>query len=105
MLPVAEQSDELVELTVTRQVPDLLLPSVDIAVMVAVPADTPVTTPKLLTVTTAELFEVQVRFVFDALPGKTVAVIVVDAPILTAVVAGRLILPTSTAEDVPIGDN
>jgi hypothetical protein len=102
MLPVAEHR---VEFTVTRQVPDLLLPSVEVAVIFAVPADIPVTKPELLTVATEELLDDQVRFVLVAFEGKTAAVIVVDAPAVTAIVAGRLILPTSTDEDVPIGDN
>ena len=101
ILPVAEQS---VGFTVTEHEPDLLLPSVDVAVIVAVPIDTPVTIPELLTDAMAELLDVQVRFLFVALPGNMVAEIVVVAPIETAVVAGKLILDTSTADDAPIGD-
>ena len=53
---------------------DTLLPSLDVAVMVAVPMATPLTMPSLSTVATAVLLLVQVRLLSVALAGATVAV-------------------------------
>ena len=47
----------------------VLLPSTVVAVMVAFPAATPVTSPELLTVATFELLLLHVTFLFGALDG------------------------------------
>ena len=60
--------------TVTEHVALLLLPSVVVAVIVAVPLPFDVTTPLLLTVATLVLLLVQVTDLFVALVGNTVAV-------------------------------
>lgn len=60
--------------TVTLQVALLLEPSAVVAVIVAVPLATAVTTPELDTVATAVLLLVHVTFVLVALDGVTVAV-------------------------------
>ena len=51
-------------------------PSAVVAVMVALPAATPDTTPLLFTVAMLVLPELQLTVLFVALPGDTVAVIV-----------------------------
>ena len=61
-------------LTVTAQVAVLLEPSAVLAVMVAVPLDTAVTRPVLLTVATDVLLLVHVTLLLVALLGVTVAV-------------------------------
>ena len=60
--------------TVTEHVALLLLPSVVVAVIVAVPLPFAVTTPLLLMVATLVLLLVHLRFLFVALSGLTVAV-------------------------------
>ena len=61
------------------------MPSSVVAVMVAVPFATAVTTPLLLTVATEVLLLDHVTFLFVALSGKTVAVSAVVAPALVKV--------------------
>ena len=63
------------DLTVTEQVA-FLLPSSVVTVMVAVPAFFAVTTPEVETVATVVLLEDHVTFLFVALDGDTVAVII-----------------------------
>ena len=103
MLPVAEHTTGF---TVTRQLPDLLLPSVDVAVIVAVPADTPVTSPLLLTAAMAGLLEVQLRVLLVALSGDTVARSNTVPPIFTDEVEGKLTEETGVVVFVfePRGD-
>ena len=60
--------------TVTLQVAVILVPSVVLAVMTAVPFAFEVTTPILLTVATAVLLLVHVTFLLVVLEGATVAV-------------------------------
>ena len=55
-------------------------PSAVVAVIVAVPLDTAVTTPVLLTVATCELLLFHVTFLFPAFVGVTVATSVSVAP-------------------------
>jgi hypothetical protein len=64
------------------------LPSTVVTVMVALPADTAVTTPLLFTVATAVLFELQVTLLLVALFGAIVAVNVVVPPIVVIVAVG-----------------
>ena len=76
---------------------DTLLPSLDVAVMVALPMATPVTTPWLLTVATAVLLLAQVRLLSVAFVGATVAVSCNCCPISTLfVVALTLTAVTGT---------
>ena len=82
--------------TVTRQVPDMLLPSVDVAVMVAVPSATPLTNPELFTVAIAGLPVVQLSVLLGALAGNTVAVSNTVEPVLTAQVGGKITELTRT---------
>ena len=64
----------------------------DVAVIVAVPAETGVTTP-LTTVAKAELLEVQVTSLFAASDGVIVAVIVLgSAPAIKVIVAGETVI-------------
>ena len=72
-------------LTVTLQVA-VLPPTAVFAVMVAVPAFTPFTTPELLTVATAVLLELHVTLLLGAEDGDTVAVRVDEAPVFNAIV-------------------
>jgi hypothetical protein len=102
ILPVAEQTGEL---TVTKQLPDLLLPSVDVAVMVVVPAEMPVTYPLLFTVATAVLLEVQLRELLETFEGNILARIVTFEPTFTVELEGKLTEDTRTERDDPIGDN
>ena len=82
--------------TVTMQLSDLLLPSVEVAVMVAFPLETAVTTPLAETVATAAFEEDQASVLFVALPGATIAVNTVVAPIVgMVVVAGMEIAVTN----------
>ena len=60
--------------TVTVNVADFLLPSVAVAVMVAVPGAIPEIIPLELTVATFELLDDQVRFLLVALAGSTITV-------------------------------
>ena len=94
-LMVIVTSAELL-VTVTVQLLEVMFdPSVDLAVTVTDPALMPVTTPPL-TVAVVVSFEVQVRVLFVALAGNTVAVSVVVAPALTDAVDGIVMLVTST---------
>ena len=69
----------LESVTVTVHVPFLLEPSVDVAVMVVLPAPLAVTVP-FETVATLVLELAQERFLLVALDGETVATIVNDSP-------------------------
>ena len=71
-------------LTVTLQVPDLVSSSLEVAVMIAVPSVTPVTTPFSSTTATASLSEVQVTD--SSRPqGRTLAVSwMLPVPMITA---------------------
>ena len=60
--------------TVTVQEALKLVPSLVVAVIVAVPAEIPVTTPLLFTVATAVLLERHVTVLLVALVGSTVAI-------------------------------
>ena len=109
MLPVAEHTTGL---TVTWQLPDLLLPSVDDAVIIAVPADIPVTSPSLLTVAMAGLLVVHVSVLFVASTGDIVARSNIVLPVLTDEVEGKLTDVTDVTgagagavEIEPKGDN
>jgi hypothetical protein len=76
--------------TVTVQVLEVIAdPSVDVAVICAVPVETPVTTPEALTAAMLGLLEVQLRAIFVALPGVMAGTIVVVDPTETETVAGR----------------
>ena len=68
--------------TVTMQLSDLLLPSVEVAVMVAFPLETAVTTPLAETVATEAFEEDQASVLIVASPGATIAVNMVVAPIV-----------------------
>lgn len=88
--------------TVTTVVP--LFPSL-VAVMFAVPAATPVTTPADVTLATAGLSDTHVttRFVTVApLASFTVAAMVAVTPVLTLSVAGTLTLATPACETVTV---
>ncbi len=61
-------------LTNSEQVALRLLPSVVVAVMIALPGETAVTRPSLLTVATDVLLEVHVTAGLDVVLGRTVAV-------------------------------
>ena len=61
----------------------------------AVPAATPVTTPKVLTVATELLLEDQVMFLFVALDGATVAVSCWVDPTTTEADAGVTLTPVT----------
>jgi len=88
--------------TVTIQFPDLPLPSVARAVIVAVPAATPVTTPDEFTVATAVLLLLQSSIRFVALDGRTVATRVVLAPTFTLAAAGNVTLVTNIGTPAPL---
>ena len=64
-------STGITTVTVTEQVADL---SPALAVMVALPSDTPVTLPSLSTMATASLLEDQLTSLLVALSGFTVAI-------------------------------
>ena len=82
-------------LTVIMQLAVLPLPSAAVAVMVAVPAATAVTTPEELTVATLVLLLDQLIFLLVALDGLTVALIVFVPPtVIVADVLSREILVT-----------
>ena len=66
--------------TVTVHWADRLVPSAVVAVIIAEPLETAVTTPLLLTVATAVLLLVHVTFLFEALEGVTEAVSVAVWP-------------------------
>lgn len=66
----------------------VLLPSCVVTVTVADPAETPVTTPLLLTVATAVLLDAKLTDLSVASVGLTVAVNAVVAPTFTLAVAG-----------------
>ena len=60
-----------------------MLPSVEIAVIVTLPADIPVINPPLFTVAMAVLLEVQISELFVALLGSTVAKSITLEPTFT----------------------
>ena len=95
MLPVAEQT-VCTAVTVTTQLPDLLLPSVDVAVIVTDPGIIPVTCPLLFTWAMFRSLVVQVSTWFDALTGSTVAGINTVEPTLTDELGGKVTELTST---------
>jgi hypothetical protein len=68
-------------------------PSVVVTVIVALPADTPVTTPPLLTVAMLVLPELQLTLLSDALLGDTVAVSEVVPPTFTEALVGATETP------------
>ena len=74
---------EITLLTVTVQVA-VLLPSSEVAVIVALPAALAVTSPLASTVATEVLLLVQFTFLLVALLGATVAVKVSEAPTFNA---------------------
>ena len=81
----------------------VLLPSAVVAVMVALPFATAVTTPLAFTVATAVLSEAQVTVLFVALSGNTMAVRLPVCPGFSDRVAGATLNPvtevlTSTAQ-------
>jgi hypothetical protein len=71
MVPEAEHGGVV---TVTAQLALMLVPSVEVAVMVAFPILTPLTTPELLTVATALFEDAQFNVLLLAFAGSTVAV-------------------------------
>ena len=95
IFPEAEQTVGTA-FTVTIQVPDLLLPSVEVAVMVAVPAAIPVTSPLLFTVAIVGSLVVQLSTGLAALAGRTVAGINIVEPTFTVEVCGKVTELTST---------
>jgi hypothetical protein len=84
-----------VVVTVKVQLPDLLLPSVDLAVIVAVPTIIPLTSPLEFTVATAVLLLLQSNILFVALEGNMVAVKAVVSPAITLAVEGKVTLVTN----------
>ena len=87
---------KILAVIVTMQLSDLLLPSVEVAVMVAFPLETAVTTPLAETVATAAFEEDQASVLIVASPGATIAVNIVVAPIVGKVaVAGIAIAVTN----------
>jgi hypothetical protein len=101
IFPVALQAGVF---TVTEQLSDLLLPSAEVAVIIAIPAAIPVTSPLLLTVAIEGLLEDQIRVLLVALVGKTVPVIKNVEPILTEAVDGKVIEETNTVWAAVNGD-
>ncbi len=82
-------------LTVTVQVFEVILdPSVEAAVICAVPTATPVTAPDALTVAIEGSLEVQLSVWFVAFAGSTVAAIVAVEPTATVAVFGIVTLAT-----------
>ncbi len=69
------------EVTVIADEPVTPDASLAVAIIKALPADTPVTVPPALTVATASLEDDQVKILFVALAGKTEPVAVVVEPI------------------------
>ena len=102
MFPVAEHTSGF---TVTWQLADSLLPSVDDAVIVVVPAAIPVIIPLLLTVAIAGLLEVHVSVLFVALSGETVARSISVLPIFNVEVEVRLTDETGIVKFELKGDN
>jgi len=92
----------LINTTVTTQVADNPLKVVP--VMVAVPADTPVTTPAVVTVATPGALLTQVTVLFNALAGVMVAVNVVDSLTLMVVDEGDMLIPVGTTLVTVIDD-
>ena len=83
-------------MTVSAQEPDLLLPSVEVATIVAEPAVMPVTSPLLFTVATAVLLEFQFSTLLAALAGKTVEGMLIEVPEVTEAVADKVTEVTNT---------
>ena len=86
------------DVTVTTQEADLL-PSEDRAVIVAVPEETALTVPSELTLATELLEEDQVKVLFVAFEGRTVALSVFDSPTAKLRLAGMLMLSTGTIDE------
>jgi len=78
----------------------IFVPSVETAVICAVPVDTPETMPDELTVATAGLLECQVSAGFEASPGRTIAVSAVVVPALTNAIVGKTICVTGIGGSV-----
>ena len=87
--------------TVTTLVPDLLLPSVEVAEIVAIPDEMPVTKPLLFTRATVGSLVVQFSILFEALDGNTVAGSNAEAPVFKFKVGGKV---TELTSMVPNGD-
>ena len=86
---------------VTTQLPDLLLPSAEVAVIVASPVEMPVTKPLLLTIATVGLLVVQFSVLSEALAGNTVAVSNTEAAVFKSKVGGKV---TELTRMVAYGD-
>ena len=80
--------------TVTVQ-ESVKLPSLVVAVIVAVPTETPVTSPELFTVATDSSLLVQVTFLLVASSGMTLAATSATLPISTVSVAGVTSTPVT----------
>ena len=90
------------DITVTAQVPVTPLPSLAVAVMVAVPAATAVTTPSATVATLASLV-VHVTVLSVALAGRTVGVSVsVSPPTVMSAVAGSRVMPVTATVEVSV---
>jgi hypothetical protein len=92
-------------LTVTEHEAEILVPSVVVAVIVAFPAEIPVTSPVELTVATAVLDDAQTKAGFVAFEGVTVALswIVCDVSIFD--VPGIFIFVTKTGGVYVMGES
>jgi len=91
--------------TVTDAEPDFSEPSVAVAVIVTDPTALPVTTPVALTVATAVFDEAHVTVLFVAVAGNTVAVSVVDAPMMTDTDSGLTTTDVTGCVTAAVGDD
>lgn len=82
---------------------DMKLPSIVVALTVAVPEPTPVTNPVVLTVAIPELLVDQVTAELVALDGAIVAVSCCVPPTEIVAVAGVTATPVTETVDVPVG--
>ena len=89
IFPEAEQTVGIA-VTVTTQVPEILLPSVDVAVIDTLPGTRPETNPLLSTVAITGSPDDHVSVLLVALFGRTVAGISMEEPAAKVEVIGRL---------------